>query len=326
MQNSRQQDKARANEILNSFLQGSREDDSLLSQLISEHASPMIREIVRFKFQSNPALLRDTEDVHNDIVVALLDKLRQMRETPGDPPIHSFRDYVAVTSYNRCHQHFRRKFPRRRSAENRVRYLLTHTSGFSVWQNELDWFCGIAAWNGRTDACSLDVLRKAISERGRTNMDRDSLHAIFETAASPVRLEDLVDLLADQSPDKEDAIEPRVESSAEAAPFYRAYLQKAWKEILELPQKQRCALLLSLRDEQGDGMLVAFVAVEIAGISRIADALQMKLEDLARLWNDLPMSDFDIAELMGVKRQQVINLRKCARERLGRRLVYSKKR
>lgn len=325
MQDSRQEERARANELMSSFLDSPAEDDRLLSQLISEHASPMIREIVRFKFQSNPVLLRDTEDVHNDIVVALLDKLRQIRQT-RDTSIHSFRDYVAVASYNRCHQHFRQKFPRRRSTENRVRYFLTHTPGFSLWQNELDWVCGTARWSGRADPCSLETLTRVISERGRANLDRNSLQSLFQAVGAPIRLEDLVDSFADSSHEKEDSIEPRAETSAEPAPFFRAYLEKAWKEILELPQKQRAALLLSLRDEQGDGMLIAFVAVGIAGISRIAEALQMKLEDLARLWNDLPLSDLHIADLMGIKRQQVINLRKCARERLDRRLVYSKKR
>lgn len=325
MQDSRQEERIRANELLKSFLNSPGEDEQLLSELISEHASPMIRVIIRFKFQSNPSLLRETEDIHNDIVVALLDRLRQIREAPADRPIQSFRDYVAVTSYNRCSEYLRQKFPQRRSAENRVRYLVTHTSGFSLWQNELTWICGMTEWTGRTDLCSPEVLRKAAESKG-TKLNRDSLQELFQSMAAPVRLDDLADLLADQIPKTHHEAEPAVETSPEPATFYRSYLEKAWNEILELSQKQRCALLLSLRDEEGDGMLVAFVAVGIAGIGRIAEALQMKIDELARIWNELPLSDLQIADLMGIKRQQVINLRKCARERLGRRLVYSKKR
>jgi hypothetical protein len=38
------------------------------------------------------------------------------------------------------------------------------------------------------------------------------------------------------------------------------------------------------------------------------------------VWNDLPIEDARIAELLGVTRQQVINARKSGRERLARRL------
>ena len=40
----------------------------------------------------------------------------------------------------------------------------------------------------------------------------------------------------------------------------------------------------------------------------------------AALWNDLPLEDTAISGLLGVTRQQVINLRKVARERLVRRI------
>ncbi len=49
----------------------------------------------------------------------------------------------------------------------------------------------------------------------------------------------------------------------------------------------------------------------------------MPLDKFTLLWNDLPLEDSSIAELLGATRQQVINLRKCARERLERRMnVY----
>jgi DNA-directed RNA polymerase specialized sigma subunit len=38
------------------------------------------------------------------------------------------------------------------------------------------------------------------------------------------------------------------------------------------------------------------------------------------LWRRLPVSDLEIAERLGVTRQQVINLRQAARQRLARGL------
>jgi hypothetical protein len=46
----------------------------------------------------------------------------------------------------------------------------------------------------------------------------------------------------------------------------------------------------------------------------------MTAEGLAGLWNDLPLEDSKIGELLGLTRQQVINARKSGRERLARRL------
>jgi hypothetical protein len=43
-------------------------------------------------------------------------------------------------------------------------------------------------------------------------------------------------------------------------------------------------------------------------------------EVFAGLWSRLPLDDASIAELLNITRQQVINLRKCARERLARRM------
>jgi hypothetical protein len=58
----------------------------------------------------------------------------------------------------------------------------------------------------------------------------------------------------------------------------------------------------------------------IATLRQLAAALEMSAESLAETWNELPMEDSRIAELLGLTRQQVINARKSGRERLARRL------
>jgi len=55
-------------------------------------------------------------------------------------------------------------------------------------------------------------------------------------------------------------------------------------------------------------------------MNQIAEVLEMLPEKFAELWNDLPIDDAAIAQRLGITRQQVINLRKSARERLGRRM------
>jgi CRP-like cAMP-binding protein len=63
--------------------------------------------------------------------------------------------------------------------------------------------------------------------------------------------------------------------------------------------------------------------VVLTGTARfddVATALGMTAEELSAIWNDLPLDDLRIAALLNVTRQQVINLRKSARDRLRRRL------
>jgi DNA-binding transcriptional regulator YhcF (GntR family) len=63
-----------------------------------------------------------------------------------------------------------------------------------------------------------------------------------------------------------------------------------------------------------------FPATGIATVRQLADVLQINVESFAKVWNDLPLEDAKIAELLGLTRQQVINARKSGRERLARRL------
>ena len=78
--------------------------------------------------------------------------------------------------------------------------------------------------------------------------------------------------------------------------------------------------MLNLRDAGGCGCITLFPATGVATLHQLADALGMSADSFARLWNDLPLEDARIAELLGLTRQQVINARKSGRERLARRL------
>ena len=100
----------------------------------------------------------------------------------------------------------------------------------------------------------------------------------------------------------------------------REYLEKLLTEIYELPLRQRHALLLNFRDNQGRGILTLFPITGAASIRRLSEILEMEARDLAVLWNELPLDDLQIAERLGLERQQVINLRRVARDRIARRM------
>ena len=100
----------------------------------------------------------------------------------------------------------------------------------------------------------------------------------------------------------------------------RTYLVRLWEEIRQLPPRQAAALLLNLRDGQGSNAAALLPLTGIASLREMAAAVGLPPESLAGLWNRLPMEDAALADLLGVTRQQVINLRKSARERLARRM------
>jgi hypothetical protein len=101
----------------------------------------------------------------------------------------------------------------------------------------------------------------------------------------------------------------------------RSELTKLWVEIRELPRTQRVALLLNLRDSQQRDALMLLPLTGVAGLPQVAGVLELPLGELAVLWNRLPLDDLSIGQLLGVSRQQVINLRKSARQRLARRMA-----
>jgi hypothetical protein len=77
-------------------------------------------------------------------------------------------------------------------------------------------------------------------------------------------------------------------------------------------------LLLSARAPSGAALWLV-VDLGVASFRDAAAALEMPPEELAQLWNRLPLEDKEIAARLGVDRQQVINFRSTARERLARR-------
>jgi hypothetical protein len=327
------------------------ESQSFLAQLLSEQASPIIKGIINEKlhiFRTSEAQLerQDAEDVHSDVMAQILARLTGLRDSEGAETILDFRGYVATTTSNACHQYLRRKYPQRWRLKNRLRYLLTHRPEFAVWQDDKGkQLCGFAAWRERDfnpvtpqqltqlrdDHLGLDAASK--SQIGALT---DLLVGIFEGVNGPVEIDALVTTVAHcqgiidhpisgvasregESPTLEESLHDTRESVAVEFEL-RSYLQFLWSEIVKLPLTQRKALLLNLKDLQ-EGVIALLPLTGAATFRDIAAALAMTAEDLAGLWNKLPLDDATIADQLGLTRQQVINLRKSARARLARRMT-----
>jgi RNA polymerase sigma factor (sigma-70 family) len=300
------------------------QEDELLAALVFDNASPVIRRTVGRRLMTSPE--QDREDVAGDVILDLVSRLKRLKQA-GGAPIERFTAYVAVTAHNACDQYLRHRYPQRHRLKNRLRYLLTKTPRFALWEDdERGWVCGRAAWRERPPVPLDPELVSRLGARDRP--PPQILADLFEHAGGPVEFDALTALFAlfwgvRDATSSLELVEHAVaasEPAADALLVQKQSLERLWSEIEDLPAAQRAALLLNLRDATGGSAVWVLPAAGIASMRRVAEMVGIAGEEFAGLWARLPLSDIDIGERLGVARQQVINLRQAARQRLGRRL------
>ena len=288
--------------------------DELLHRLIWEQAFPVVKRIVRFRVPSSAV-----EDVCQNVAADLIARLRMQSKEVAAPAIRDLGAYAAAAAQHGCNEYFRQSFPMRYRLRHRVRYLLAKCSNFHLWRSTGgEWLCGLREHPAGGRAPVWESAREtahhlqAVLEGSGVEMPLDiAVEQVGRRMGIYDQCECDPDLLISQAPSIYTELERRDR------------IEVIWQEIRQLPAPQRVALLLNLRDEQGGPALVLLPIIGIASIREIAEILKMPAEELARLWSRLPLDDHNIAGLLGLKRQQVINLRKSARERLTRRITVS---
>ena len=341
--------------ILVPYLRATSESESERSaeQLILVHARPVVQDIIQYKLsgsldRSNSNNdYQDAEDVCSEVSLELLAWLRRVKADPENNATRNFRGFVAVVAYRACAAYLRKKHPHRLSLKNRIWYTATHHSDFALWKDsEGEWLCGFSAWENKETLsvpARLLTLRNNPSEFKETALagdlwrmsTSDMMAAIFAWVETPVKLNDLIYVIADlwgirdqpaSNQSREEGRDSQHDRFAATQISFateieqRVFLQRVWAEVAQLPRPQRCALLLNLTESPGHGVIALLPILGIASVREIAETLGFTQEQLAEIWNSLPLNDEAIASHLGVTRQQVINLRKSARERLVRRL------
>jgi DNA-directed RNA polymerase specialized sigma24 family protein len=321
-----------------------------LDALLGGETDRVVRDTVRRELSGSRIGAAHADDVMGDVRVRLVRKLWSLRRG-ADEPIENFHGYVAITAERACYAFFRQQFPERTRFRNRVRYAVAHHAETTLTRDPHGrWLCGrrgaprrIAAsgsaqaffddpqsWcagagldgaglgsAGLDVAAPLPTLIAGILARFEDAVELDRLVdalgvvlGIVQTRQVPAHstVSDAMDDIPDTAAGIGDVLEQRDR------------LLRVWNEIVELPARQRAALLLNLRDPEGGAVLQMLPSTGVVAEPRIAAALGMDLAQLTRVWNRLPLDDLSIAAMLRVTRQQVINLRKSARARLARRL------
>jgi hypothetical protein len=324
----------------------------VLEILLRDYAEPVIRRIIRARG------MRDEEEMRSVVTVQLIARLDTIRR--NQTPIADFASYVAGITHNTCNQLFRANHPEYTRLKNRIRYLVSHRPQFTVWEvrdeERNEQMCALSSWSrsgakadpdltfdpgtvidaraGSRIFGTLDLSGFAPSPTSGVFTGKHHLEELVSSLlrwhGSPIHLDALVGAVADltgvrdaPAPEDSDIEELLPDASVDVASEVelRSELTLLWDEIKGLPRPQRVALLLNLRDIYQRDALVLLPLTGVAGLPEMAAALEIPVQDLAAIWNQLPLDDQSIAERLGLTRQQVINLRKSARQRLTRRLA-----
>lgn len=265
----------------------------------------------------------ETADVASSVILRLIRRLRSISESETGA-ISRFDDFVATLTYHVIYDFLRNRFPERARLKNRLRYVVTRDPRLASWPSPSGTMTGLSAWKG---AASYRPLAISPDDASPAMLDADdpakAVINILQRAGGPALFDDLVRLTALLWNVRE--IESvQTEIASEDLPLQRMearqLLDLLWREIRELQPRQRTALLLNLRDADGENAVSLLVTLGAATIDEVSDAIGLTTEELAGIWNELPLGDLRIASMLGVTRQQVINYRKAARERLARRM------
>ncbi len=331
--------------MLGPFLAATSEStsDDLLRAIIDEHAEPIIKKILRSKLrvslnERGTQQNQDALEIAGDLRATIISTLRTLRQNPDQTAIASFPDFVAIKTYSACADYFREKHPQRWRLKNLLRRRLRQNPRFALWQAEdRRWYAGL---NGRqeigSEAKAHDAFHSALhppdGKLSDAQMKSDEfLGVLFERSGGPIGFDEVVRIAAEtwhiHDPLTESidtgsserlhqfaSSEPRVDLVLEQ----RMYFEQVWCEVYQLPVLQRAALLLNLRDSRDGGVISFLPFLGVASKEELARLLEMPYADFQKLWNELPLDDLRIAQMFGITRQQVINLRKTARERLVR--------
>jgi hypothetical protein len=315
--------------LLRSYLEASdeAEADAYLQRLIREEAWPVFeRTLHRHR--------RDTEieEVRSAAQASLLEQLAALRRGHREQPIRDFRAYAASLAHWAWREHLRRKNPQRVMLLNRLQYLLENRTGqkdFALWEANGESWCGWST-SRETERSSTPKLqwlttdpaaagREIFQGPGAPRDLRLLVRRLFDWLETPIALHDLANVIGDlwQISDRSASLQP-VEGmeTAEISPaeelVWKEYVRWLWLALDALSAAQCAAFLLHAH------VLGDFEALGLASIRSLAPRLGFPAERLAALWPEIPLNDLRIAAELQCTRQQVINLRRIARDKLGR--------
>lgn len=327
------------------YLEATTEADSHQHlQRLLEKAQPIVYRIARSMRASvarSPLYDFNTQDIFGDVCVRLLQILRAFKDNPKKQPISNYAGLVATTTSTVFSDLLRLKDRQRRNLYEKVRHLISVNPALATWKDsEGNTVCGYAAWRPRKMSSArrtpsysqlkLDFRSQEFGQDQKRNT-AELILLVLGNFGCPVRFDDLVDLVSMAAQGVQvQTVSINDTHYVQASPLVtyqpdiiagqenQRLLHRLFEEIQKLRVEQRKSLLLNMTDSYGFG-IEWFIFTQIATEERLAQLLELTIEQFRQLLNELPMSDIEIARELGISERKVMNIRRAVRERLTRR-------
>ena len=331
---------------LHPFLLAPNEDaaTAALDTLLQFEAMPIIQKILNQRLggglapRSPESIDRrdlDAQDLRQQTLMALTAHLWQVYAAPVRTKIGAFRAYVAGASFNAWRAAVRDETPLWTRLSFRLAYLCRETAGqtgMTKWQDAKHGsLVGFTVWRRKRVAPVLHfglLEQTSIEELPSPSTPLPEIAAwALQQAGGPLPWNDFVTAVAFilQVKDERVSLDRRnletLLKTQQQGPhtggesLNRERLRALWEQMQRLDRKERAVLLLKAED------LLDFELSQVATLQDLAASLGLSLTQVLSLLPSLPLEDRQIARLLGIQRQTVVNLRSQARFTLRRRLL-----
>ena len=314
-----------------------------LDTLLRVEAMPIIQKILNQRLGGgsaprNPESIDqralDAQDLRQQTLMALTAHLWQVHAAPENNRIGAFRAYVAGASFNTWRAAVRDETPLWTRLSFRLAYLCRESAGqtgLTKWPDAKQGsLVGFTAWRKKHLA---PVLTFALLEQSSLEELPSPTTPLPEIAAwtlhqarGPLPWNDFVTAVAFVLQVKDERIsldrrnletllrsqQPGPQTSGES--LNRDRLRNLWEQLQRLDRKERVVLLFKAED------LLDFELSRVATLQDLSASLGIPLTQILSLLPSLPLDDHQIARLLGIQRQTVVNLRSQARLTLRRQL------
>lgn len=332
--------------LLHPFLRAPNEDSAKaeLDILFQTEAIPIIQKIINQRLgggsiSRNPNSIDerdlDTQDLRQQTLMALTAHLWHVYTNPKKSRITAFHGYVAGVSFNTWRAAVRDETPLWTRLSFRLAYLCRESAGqtgLTKWQDAKHGsLVGFTVWRRKRLAPAPHFVlleQTSIEELPSPSTPLPEIAAwTLQQAAMPLLWNDFVTAVAFVLQVKDERIsldrgnletllrgqQPRSQTGGES--LNRDRLRNLWEQLQSLDRKERTVLLLKAED------LLDFELSQVATLQDLSASLGISLPQVLSLLPSLPLDDHQIAQLLGIRRQTVVNLRSQARFTLRRKLL-----
>lgn len=187
----------------------------LLDEIIRARTAPLARKVIRQKlgfylnFDGRSPNNPEAEDVYNQILRSLEQRLRHLLAEPEQHPIDDYRQYVIIVATGECEIFLRAKSGSQARLKNNLRGLIRRHSEFKVWEGDDGrLLCGFASWEGRRISIASSERLAWLKENPESfksnrftykNLQKAPypkfVAEIFQWLGDPIGFEDLVELV-----------------------------------------------------------------------------------------------------------------------------------